>query len=225
MECKFIADIGMHYPKEGSPKKYRYYLVECPECKDTFSTQARHFKNGNMKSCLECKYKIMDQSKFNLRHGLRRHPLYGVWCGMKSRCYNANKRSYVDYGARGITVCDEWLDDFRAFYDWSVGRGHVPGKQIDRIDGNKGYSPSNCRFVSPIVNINNVCRIRKNNTTGFSGVTFDSKGNKYVAQISSTVGGKRKNTVIGRFETAEEASEEYINYRKHKLKTINPKGG
>ena len=67
---------------------------------------------------------------------------------MKQRCYNKNKDNYKWYGGRGISVCDEWLNNFMSFYDWSINNGYKDGLKIDRIDVNKNYCPENCRFIT-----------------------------------------------------------------------------
>ncbi|MBQ1293078.1 MAG: hypothetical protein IIY21_03510 [Clostridiales bacterium] len=81
-----------------------------------------------------------------------KHPLYRKWVNMKSRCYNSNVHDYENYGARGITICEEWLHDPNAFILWSLANGWKDGLQIDRIDNDKGYSPKNCRFVTLLEN-------------------------------------------------------------------------
>lgn len=81
--------------------------------------------------------------------------LFGLWETMRTRCNNKNRDKYMDYGGRGITVCDEWNNSAEAFCEWALSNGYKDGLQIDRIDNNKGYEPSNCRFVTPKQNSRN----------------------------------------------------------------------
>lgn len=79
------------------------------------------------------------------KHGLHAHPLYQVWHNFIQRCYNPNNPGYANYGCRGISVCKNW-QTFLPFYGWAI-KFWKPGLYIDRRNFNKGYSPSNCRFV------------------------------------------------------------------------------
>ena len=74
--------------------------------------------------------------------------LYNLWKNMISRCYNEKNDRYYTYGFRGITVCDEWKEDFRAFADWAVKHGWNNRLSIERKNLDLGYSPENCEFIS-----------------------------------------------------------------------------
>jgi hypothetical protein len=93
---------------------------------------------------------LKHNSKGAKTHGLTNHPLYLIWNGIKSRCYNKNHAQYKDYGARGIEMCDEWNFDFKAFFDWCINNGWSKGLQIDKdIKGDgKLYSPDTCCIVT-----------------------------------------------------------------------------
>jgi len=115
-----------------------------------------NLRNGDTKSCgcnkVETGKRVGLMSK---KHGQSRTPLYKVYHDMKSRCSNSNHSEYHNYGGRGITVCDLWMNDFMEFYNWAVSSGYKKGLDIDRRDNNKGYSPNNCRWVPRVVNRNN----------------------------------------------------------------------
>lgn len=86
-------------------------------------------------------------------------PTYQTWINMKERCYNKDEKNYRNYGARGITVCDRWLNSFYTFLN-DMGRRPV-GMVIDRIDNDSHYEPSNCRWVTRAESSRNTRRYRK----------------------------------------------------------------
>ena len=135
----------------------------------------------------------------NLIHGMRRTPLYTCWKAMKQRCYNKKQHDFHYYGGRGITVCDEWCNNSKAFFDWAMANGYRPDLQIDRIDNNGNYEPSNCRFVTCRINSSNI-RKKSKLPTGVQRLC-----RKYRAKIRLD----GRNFHLGLFATPEEAGKTY----------------
>ena len=88
------------------------------------------------------------KNSYLYKHGLSKDPLYSRWKTMKQRCYNPKCKSYKNYGGRGIQVCQEWKNDFLAFYNWAINNGYQKELEIDRKDNDGNYTPENCRFVT-----------------------------------------------------------------------------
>ena len=170
-----------------------YAVYECMFCGRLFIEIRHKVNTGVTKSC-----RCQKEHKGNPIHGHYRHRLFPIWRAMVQRCTNPNDKGYSNYGGRGITVCDEWLD-FNVFNTWA-GLSFVEGTSLDRIDNNKGYSPENCRWTDRTTQSVNQ-RARKDNTSGYVGINWNSKGQTWIVRIQ--LGKERVN--IGRFKILEDA--------------------
>lgn len=94
------------------------------------------------------------------KHGMTGTRLHQVWLDMRCRCSNKNHKQYKYWGGKGIKVCSEWDNSFIAFMNFAYSNGYNETYVIDRIDSEKDYCPSNCRFVSPCVNARNTSKVK-----------------------------------------------------------------
>lgn len=136
-KVNYLTSISNTYYVVRKSSKCAYIKVIC-DCGNKSSVNMHKFLSGQSKSC----------GCMRGTHGLRGHPLYSVWNGMKNRCYNKSHKGYKHYGGRGISICHHWRTDFSAFYNWATTNGWEKRLLIDRINPNKNYTPSNCRFVT-----------------------------------------------------------------------------
>lgn len=203
MTPKLIKITEIRKPSEKAKFKEKYGLFECPVCKKEYETIIKSVKYGKSTKCKNCSATIKKTT-----HGLRNHRLYRIWANIKQRTTNDNYLETKYYKEKGITVCSEWLNDFKSFYNWAMNNGYSDNLTIDRIDGNKGYYPYNCRWTTKDIQSQNTKKIRTNNTSGFRGVCYRNDILKFRTYI--TVNKKRIH--LGNFDTAQDGAKAYDDY-------------
>lgn len=134
----------------------RTWVCVC-DCGNVIVTTTQNLRKGDTKSC-GCYKHDLTVERLTI-HGETHTRLHNIWKAMRRRCCDVKYSDYKYYGERGITVCDEWKDDFLTFKEWSVANGYSSNLTLDRIDPNKAYMPLNCRWVSMKAQCNN----RRNN--------------------------------------------------------------
>lgn len=158
----------------------QYYKCTC-DCGNTKLIIRRSLLSGNTKSC-----GCILRAKSN--DPVSKQPEYKVWQGMKGRCNNPWHADWLNYGVRGIRVCEAWLDDYPQFIK-DMGR-RPKGLTIERIDNDKGYSPDNCKWITRAAQ-----NLNKRNNNKCIGVTpiKNSRINNW--QANGTI--KKKQIYLG----------------------------
>lgn len=128
------------------------WVCKC-DCGNETVVYGHFLKSGHTKSCGCLANESIAQR--NKTHGMTESRLYNIWHGIKARCYRPQSNQFYRYGARGISMCPEWRDDFSTFAEWALSNGYSDNLSIDRIDNDGIYCPSNCRWVDVKTQCNN----------------------------------------------------------------------
>lgn len=155
--ANFINLTGMKYGRLSVKEidyreNYRTYWKCLCECGKTCIVEGGNLRSGRQKSC-GC-YKTDLSTARLTKHGMNKTRLHTIWVEMRRRCNNHKDSAYVNYGGRGITVCNEW-ERFEPFMEWAIKEGYRESLSLDRVDNDKGYEPGNCRWATRIDQGNN----------------------------------------------------------------------
>lgn len=123
---------------------HKYLVCRC-DCGNMVSVVGCSLLEGKTKSCGCLKNEVL--VKRSKTHGMTNTRIYQTYRSMRQRCINPNNKCYKFYGGKGITICQEWLDDFTAFYTWAMNNGYDDSLTIERKDVSKGYNPENCTWI------------------------------------------------------------------------------
>jgi len=156
--------------KRVGKNKHSHSLWKCQcNCGNETVVELPKLTTEHTKSCGCLREEKMREKR--LKHGATidgKSRLYEIWCSMRSRCHNENKKNYKNYGGRGIKICETWEKSFEKFRSWANNNGYSDNLEIDRIDNLKGYYPENCRWVVRGKQMNNK---RNNVHLRFNGKT------------------------------------------------------
>lgn len=139
------------------------WLCRC-DCGTEREVLGLSLRNGTSLSC-GC---IQKETAHSLgTHYMTKTRLYKIWENIHSRCLNPKNDSFYKYGARGVSLCEEWKNSFESFRDWALSNGYRDDLTIDRIDNDGNYEPSNCRWVD--------CKTQSRNTRRNHYVTYNNE--------------------------------------------------
>lgn len=126
---------------ENTTDSFQFVVCRCTRCGKIKTIDKYSLINGRSTKCRACSASLQKATKWT------GNPVRYIYAGMWQRCYDKNHKQYAYYGANGITICDEWLNDRTKFYVWAVEHGYQKGMSVERIDTSLGYSPNNCKII------------------------------------------------------------------------------
>lgn len=150
-----------------------HYLCKC-SCGNTSKVSHGNLRSGHTKSC-GCLLNRTGKAHPSSTHGMRSTKEYKAWCKIRERCFNESNVSYNDYGARGITMADDFRNNFEAFFA-EIGPAPTLAHSVDRIDNTLGYVHGNMRWATTTQQARNRSKFRVN-SSGETGVNYYHSGN------------------------------------------------
>lgn len=176
-------------------------VIQCKRCGIGIKAYPCDVRTGRKKYCSRhCLAKMA-----SLKHGMSRSRLYVIWSDMKSRCINRSNAGFEYYGDKGISVCQQWANSFECFRDWANENGYQDGLEIDRINLEGDYCPSNCRWATRSQQMCNQRKRRDAKTSIYKGVSWCANVSKWRTQLHQF----GKTIHIGLFRSEIEAAVAY----------------
>lgn len=145
---KYVGtDIGIYHIESVCDNRdtdgHKLYHAKCRYCE-----YENDMRLSTIKHATTCKHKNRVGNLLTFKPYWRCQRLRMIFDNMQDRCLNPNCKDYYWYGGKGISICQEWLDNPKLFEEWALNNGYTEGLTIDRIDANKDYCPTNCQWIS-----------------------------------------------------------------------------
>ena len=141
---------GIYLIEDVLPEKdkYGHWIYKCI-CQECGYVKYTHYGNLSGKNCAtQCKHLNVQGQYITYNNKWTNKRLRKIFQEMRRRCYNSNSKDYKWYGAKGIKICSEWINTPESFEQWALNHGYNDTLTLDRIDSNKDYEPSNCRWIT-----------------------------------------------------------------------------
>lgn len=187
-------------------QRHRAVVCAC-DCGAFTVARCSSLRAGKTLSCGCLHSEVISTS--GIKHGGYGTKLHRIWQGMKRRCLSSTGDAFQKYASQGIRFCPEW-DSFEGFRSWAIESGYRDGFTLDRRDSNGNYEPGNCRWATPVHQMQNRRKARRpktsyGSTSRYKGVSWNAQIGRWVAQIKTPV----KHFHLGLYDDEQAAAEAY----------------